>query len=64
MTLVLDTIREAQEVAMRKENHQRERVIGQIFEFVTDSRGAYDRPWMDIGAIYGWSSTYFDGGGP
>ena len=36
---VLDTIREAQAEAVKSENHKRERVIGQVFEFVTDSRG-------------------------
>ena len=39
MTPVLDTIREAQVVAVRTENRKRERVIGQIYEFETDSWG-------------------------
>ena len=39
MTLVLDTIREAQVEAMRLENRKRERVISQIFEIVADIRG-------------------------
>ena len=37
MTPVLDTIREAQEKAVRPENRKREQVIGQVSEFVTDS---------------------------
>ena len=39
MTPVLDTIRGAQAEAVRPENRKRERVIGQVSEFVTDSRG-------------------------
>ncbi|CAH1446826.1 unnamed protein product [Lactuca virosa] len=39
MTPVLDIIREAQVEAVRPENRKRERVIGQVSEFVTDSRG-------------------------
>ena len=39
ITLVSDTNREAQVVAVRPKNRKRERVIGQIFEFETDSRG-------------------------
>ena len=39
MTPVLDTIQEAQEEAVRLENRKRERVIGQVPGFVTDSRG-------------------------
>ena len=39
MTPVLDTIRGAQAEAVRPENHKRERVIGQVSEFVTDSGG-------------------------
>ena len=39
MTPVLDTLREAQVEAMRPENRKRERVIGQISEFIADSRG-------------------------
>ena len=39
ITPVLDAIREAQVVAMRPENRKIERVIGQIFEFETDSQG-------------------------
>ena len=38
MTLILDTIREAQAEAMRPENHKKELVIGQVFEFVMDIR--------------------------
>ena len=38
MTPVLDTIRGAQAEAVRPENRKRERVIGQVSEFVTDSR--------------------------
>ena len=39
MTPVLDTIRGAQVEAIRPENHKRERVIGQVSEFVIDSQG-------------------------
>ena len=39
MTPVLDIIREARVEAVRPENRKRERVIGQVSEFVTDSRG-------------------------
>ena len=39
MTQILDTIREAQAEVVRPENRKRERVIGQVSEFVTDSRG-------------------------
>ncbi|CAH1425868.1 unnamed protein product [Lactuca virosa] len=39
MTSVLDIIWEAQVEAVRPENRKRERVIGQVSEFVTDSRG-------------------------
>ena len=39
ITSVLDTIREAQAEAVRPENRKRERVIGQVSEFVTDTRG-------------------------
>ena len=40
MNPVLDTIREAQAVAIILENHKRERVIGQISKIEMDSRGA------------------------
>ena len=49
MTLVLDIIREAQVEAVRLENRKRERVIGQVSEFVTDSHGLMTfrgRIWM------------------
>nr|KAJ0216576.1 hypothetical protein LSAT_V11C300117000 [Lactuca sativa]KAJ0218887.1 hypothetical protein LSAT_V11C300117040 [Lactuca sativa] len=52
ITLVLDTIREAQLEAMRPENRKRERVIGQISEFVSDSRGLMTfqgRIWVPFG---------------
>ena len=39
MTAVLDTIRGAQIEAVRLENRKRERIIGQVSEFITDSRG-------------------------
>ncbi|CAH1436072.1 unnamed protein product [Lactuca virosa] len=39
MTPVLDIIREAQVEAMRPENRKREWVIGQVSEFIADSRG-------------------------
>ena len=39
MTPVFDAIRGAQAEAMRLENRKRDRVIGQVSEFVTDSRG-------------------------
>ena len=39
MTPVLDTIRGAQVEAARPENRKREQVVGQVSEFVTDSRG-------------------------
>ena len=44
MTSVLDTIREAQVEAMRPENRKRERVIGQISEFIADSWGLMTFP--------------------
>ena len=39
MTPVLDTIREAQAEAVKPENYKKEQMIGQVPEFVTDSRG-------------------------
>lgn len=39
MNPILDIIREAQVEAVRPENRKRERVIRQVPEFVTDSRG-------------------------
>ena len=39
ITPVLDTIREAQVEDVRLENLNRERVIGQVSEFETDSQG-------------------------
>ena len=38
MTPILNTIQEAQVEAMRPENCKRERLIGQVFEFTTDSQ--------------------------
>ena len=39
MTPVLDTIRGAQAEAVRSENQKRERVVGLVSEFVTNSWG-------------------------
>ena len=54
MTPVLDTIRGAQAEAVRPENRKRERVIGQVSEFVTDSRG--------LMTFQGWIWVPFVGG--
>ena len=39
MTPILDTIRDTQAEAVKLENPKRERVIGQVSEFMADSRG-------------------------